>query len=92
MSTTPYTVRLKDDVREALEAEAKLEDRPAAQLAAQAIKSMLASKAAKRRSIDVALVEADAGTFVSSDAMGSWIESWGADQELSAPTADVHND
>jgi len=89
MPTTPYSVRLDDEVRKALEAEAKLEDRPASQLAARAIKSMLDAKAAKRAMIDAALAEADGGAFVSSDAMRGWVNSWGSDRELPAPTADL---
>jgi predicted transcriptional regulator len=89
MPTTPYSVRLDDDVREALEAEAQLEDRPAAQLAARAIKDMLRAKAARRGAIDAALTEADAGSFVSSEAMGAWVESWGSGDELPAPVADI---
>lgn len=89
MSTSPYSVRLEDDVREALEAEAQLEDRPPAQLAARAIKDMLRAKAARRDAIDAALVEADAGAFVSSEAMEAWVESWGGADELPAPVADI---
>ena len=89
MATTPYTIRLDDDVREALEREAKLEDRPAAQLAAKAITSMLAAKQAKREAIEVALAEADEGAFISEDAMNKWIDSWGTAAELPEPTPDI---
>ena len=89
MPTTPYSVRLDDEVRAALEAEARIEDRPAAQLAARAIKSMLDAKAAKRAMIDAALVKADAGVFVSMEATNTWVESWGTDNELPMPEPDI---
>ena len=89
MPTAPYTVRLDDKVRRALEAQAKLEDRPAAQLAARAIKSMLDAKAARRSMIDAAIAEADTGAFVSSEAVERWVESWDSDPEQPAPVADI---
>lgn len=89
MPTTPYTIRLDDDVREALEREAQLEDRPASQLAVKAIASMLAAKKAKREAIDAALIEADESVFISQDAMNAWVDSWGADDELAEPIADI---
>lgn len=89
MPSTPYTVRLEDNVRQALEQEAKLEDRPAAQLAARAIKSMLDAKAAKRSAIDAALIEAERGEFISSEAMGRWVQSWGTEEQRNIPKPDV---
>lgn len=88
MPTTPYSLRLDEEVRQALEAEAKLEQRPSSQLAARAIKTMLDAKAAKRAMLEAALVEADQGSFISSEAMSAWVESWGSDEELPAPSAD----
>lgn len=89
MPTSPYTFRMDDDLRHSLEQEAKLEDRPPAQLAARAIKAMVQAKAAKRQAIDAALNEADQGTFISQDAMNQWIESWGSDNELPMPEPDI---
>lgn len=88
MTTKPYSVRLDEDVRQALEAEAAREQRPPAQLAARAIKSMLDAKASKRAALEAAIVEADQGVFISSEAMGAWVESWGSDTELSLPEPD----
>lgn len=89
MPTTPYTIRLDDDVRQALEQQAQLEDRPAAQLAARAISSMLEAKAAKRAAIDAALTEADAGVFISLEAMNAWVDSWGTEDEIAEPQPDI---
>ena len=87
--TTPYTVRLDNDVKAALEREAKLEDRSPAQLATRAIKTMLEAKASKRAALDEALTEADKGTFISSESMQSWVESWGSDAEKPMPEPDI---
>lgn len=88
MGSAPYSIRLDDATRRALEAEAAIEDRPPAQLAARAIRSMLQAKAAKRAAIETAMAEADQGAFVSSDAVDRWMDSWGSKDELPPPEAD----
>lgn len=92
MATTPYSIRLDDDLRKSLEREAEIEDRPPAQLAVRAIRAMLAAKAAKRATIDAAVAQADQGTFVSAEAMNDWMNSWNSDSELPAPKADITRD
>lgn len=89
MATAPYSIRLDDDLRTALEREAMIEDRPPAQLAVRAIRDMLEAKATKRAAIDAALAEADAGRFISSDAMNAWVDSWDTGAELPMPLADI---
>ena len=89
MGTTPYSIRLDDDLRKSLEKEAALEDRPPAQLAVRAIRSMLEAKAAKRAAINAAVAKADQGKFISADAMNAWIDTWDSDNELPTPKADI---
>ena len=89
MPTTPCTIRLDDELKKALEQEAALEDRPAAQLAARAIRTMLEAKEAKRQTIDAALLEAGKGAFISDEAMNAWIDSWDSAAELPMPQADL---
>ena len=67
---------MDDDLREELEAEAKLEDRPSSHLANRASRSMLRTKAARRQAIDVALSEAEAGAFISQEAMNAMAENF----------------
>ena len=55
MAAAPYSIRLDDDLRKALEREAEIEDRTAAQLAVRAIRSMLEAKASKRDALNAAL-------------------------------------
>lgn len=92
MGTSPYSIRLDDDLRQSLEREAEIEDRPPAQLAVRAIRAMLDAKAEKRSAIEAALQKADQGTFISAEAMNAWIDSWDTDEELSAPTPDITPD
>ena len=89
MASTPYSIRLDDELRKALEIEAAIEDRPPAQLAVRAIRSMLEAKATKRAAIDAALAEADEGRFISGEAMNAWIDSWDTEAELPMPKADI---
>lgn len=89
MGTVPFTMRLEEDVKFGLEAEAKLEDRSASYLAMRAIKDMLKAKAAKRNLIKAAITEADKGEFISEEAMTSWFLSLGTDNELPEPVPDV---
>jgi predicted transcriptional regulator len=89
MASTPYSIRLNDELRKALEIEAAIEDRPPAQLAVRAIRSMLEAKAAKRAAIDAALAEAEAGRFISSNAMNAWIDSWDTEAERPMPKSDI---
>jgi predicted transcriptional regulator len=89
MATVPFTMRLEEDLKTNLEAEAMREDRSAAYLATRAIRMMLDAKAAKRRLIEDAMTEADKGTFVSEEKMNAWFQSLGTDTELPEPEPDV---
>ena len=92
MGTTPYSIRLDEDLRQSLEKQAALEDRPPAQRAVRAIRAMLEAKAAKRAAINAALADADQGNFISADAMNAWIDSWDSDNERPTPKADITRD
>ena len=89
MSTSPYSIRLDDALRQSLEREAEIEDRPPTQLAVRAIRAMLEAKASKRAAIEAALEQANEGTFISAEAMNSWIDSWDTEDEASTPRADI---
>ena len=90
MPATPVSLRLDDDTRSRLAAEAARLDRPAAQVATRAIRSWLDAQDALRRQIDEAVEEADRGVFVSSEAMGAWMDSWGTEHEAPVPEPDIH--
>ncbi|MEO1745312.1 MAG: hypothetical protein AAFR13_02170 [Pseudomonadota bacterium] len=89
MPSTTFTMRLDEETKKALEAEAKLRDRSAAYIAKQAITEMLDREAYKREQIEEAGREADEGVFVSEEAMDKWVGSWGTDNELPMPDPDI---
>lgn len=80
---------MDDELRRSLEEEARMEDRPAAQLAARAIKAMVEARAAKREAIDAALNDANKGALISQDAMIQWMDSWGSDDKLPVPEPNI---
>ncbi|NKB28522.1 MAG: ribbon-helix-helix protein, CopG family [Rhodobacteraceae bacterium] len=85
----PFSVRLDPDLKASLESEAKREHVTPSQLATQAIRSLVEGRAAKRAMIDAALAEAEQGRFISQEAMTAWVDSWGTDDELPMPDADI---
>ena len=89
MTTSPYTIRLDETLKKALEYEAALDERPPAQLAVRAIRAMIEARQAKRDAIAAALQEAEKGRFISSEAMFAWIDSWDSDNEGPEPSADI---
>lgn len=92
MGTTPYSIRLDDELRQSLEREAEIEDRPPSQLAVRAIRAMLDAKTARRAAIEDALAQAGQQRFISAEAMNAWIESWDTENERPAPKADITPD
>lgn len=92
MAPSPYSIRLDDELRQSLEREAEIEDRPPTQLAVRAIRQMLEAKAAKRAAVEAALAKADRGEFISAEAMNDWIASWDTDEDAPAPKADITPD
>ena len=48
----------------------------------------LRDRAEKRAAIRAAIAEADAGAFISQDAMDAWVASWDDDPELPPPEPD----
>jgi predicted transcriptional regulator len=89
MSAQPFSLRLDAGTRARLEAEARRLDRPASQVAARAIVRWLDAEAALRAEIDAALAEAEAGAFVSAEAVGDWMDAWGTDREAPPPAPDL---
>ena len=89
MSSQPFSLRLDAKTRARLEAEARRLDQPASQVAARAIARWLDAEAALRAEIDAALAEAEASAFVSSEAVGAWMEGWGTEAETSPPAPDI---
>ncbi|MDC1399277.1 hypothetical protein N8306_01985 [Yoonia sp.] len=89
MATSPYTIRIDETLKKALEYEAALDEGPPAQLAVRAIRAMVEARQAKRDAITLALQEAEKGRFISGEAMFAWIDSWDSENERPEPSADI---
>ena len=89
MATSPYTIRIDETLKKALEYEAALDERPHAQLAVRAIRAMVEARQAKRDAITAALRDAENGQFISSEAMFAWIDSWDSNNEGPEPSVDI---
>ncbi len=89
MGTVPFTMRIDETLKRALEDEARREERSASQLATRAIRKMLDAKAAQRKMILEAVAEADKGIFISEEKMTAWVDSWDTENELPEPEPDI---
>ena len=77
------------DKRRRLDAEARRVSRPASQVAERAIARYLDAQELLRRQIDEAVLEADAGVFISDTAIHRWMEGWDEGDD-GPPEADMH--
>jgi len=89
MPSAPYSVRLDAELKSRLDAEAARLERPASWVLHQALVAYLDDKDAERRHLEALAAEADRGTFVSSAAMGRWVDSWDTAEELPPPEPDI---
>ena len=89
MGTVSVSFRIDEDAKARLKREAELEERSESYIANQAIKQYLDRQQRRRHMLDQALVEADKGTFISSEVMHEWVDSWGSDKETPLPEPDV---
>jgi predicted transcriptional regulator len=89
MATTQFSMRLSDDLKQSLEAISKISHRSQSQIATKAIAEYVAKNEWRLKAIQEAKKEADKGVFVSQDTIIDWLDSWGSDNELPAPKADI---
>ena len=89
MSSTPFSIRLSDELRESLAAISRISQRSQSQIAAKAIAEYVAKNEWKLKAIQQAKLEADKGLFVSQEATLDWLNSWGTENELQPPLPDV---
>ncbi|CAA6821932.1 MAG: Unknown protein [uncultured Thiotrichaceae bacterium] len=90
MPNVPLSLRIDAEIKERIEQEAKSLDRSSSYVVLQAISSYLKGKDEKRKAIAEAIAEADKGVFISQESMGKWVDSWGTDNELPPPEADIY--
>lgn len=89
MPTTTFTMRLDEETKKALEAEAKRRDRSAAYIAKQAITDLLEREAYKREAIEEAIKEADTGVFISGKVVMGWMDRWADGHDEPMPKPDI---
>ena len=89
MGEVPLSLHVKTEVKQELEKEARLLNVSEAEIARRAIESYLEIRSAERELLKRRIAEADAGVFISGEAMHRWIGSWGTENELPPPQPDV---
>lgn len=89
MSTTQFSMRISDDLKQSLEAMSKISHRSQSQIATKAITEYVERNEWRLKAIQEAKKEADKGVFVSQEAITDWLDSWGSENELQAPEADI---
>lgn len=89
MTTTQFSMRISDDLKKSLETISKISHRSQSQIANKAIAEYVEKNEWKLKAIQEAKKEADKGVFVSQEAIFDWLDSWGSENELQAPEADI---
>jgi predicted transcriptional regulator len=92
VSSSTFSVRLPDDLRQAVDNYAKLTQRSRAFIVKEAVAGFMEDQEAYLAAIDEGLIEADKGVFVSGEAVFEWLESWGTDNVKPMPEPDVFPD
>ena len=89
MASTPFSVRIDDQVREQLEEICALTDRSKAYITSKAIEEYVARNSWKIQALNRAKEKAEEGEFISHDAIKAWVDSLGTDNELPDPRVDI---
>lgn len=89
MSNTVVSIRVENETHERLERLTKSTKRSRSYLAAEAIREYLDRNEWQIKSIDEAVEKANHGDFISHEATKDWLTSWGSENELPTPTANI---
>jgi predicted transcriptional regulator len=89
MTAVPFSMRLDPDLKEAVEKEARREDRSASYVFQQAAREYVERKEQFRAMMAELEDEEAKGEFISSGKMRAWVASWGTANELPSPEPDV---
>lgn len=89
MASTPFSIRIEDEVRDKLEKICTLTERSKAYITSKAIEEYVERNSWKVESLKQAKKEAAKGEFISHESMGDWINSLGTENELPAPDVDI---
>jgi predicted transcriptional regulator len=88
-SSSTFSVRLPDDLRQAVDKYAELTDRSRAFVVKEAVSAYMEDQSAYLAAIDEALAEEEEAGFVSGEAVLEWLESWGTDNVKPSPEPDI---
>lgn len=89
MASDRITVRVKPELKQWLELEAKRKDRSVGYIAIEAMEQKKQASEARDQMIREAIAEADKGVFVSQESVHKWMDSWDTENELPLPEPDV---
>ena len=89
MPAVPFSLRLDADLKEAVDREARREDRSASYVIQLATREYVERKEQFRAMVAELEAEEDKGEFISSNKMRAWVASWGTADELPSPEPDV---
>jgi predicted transcriptional regulator len=88
-SSATFSVRLPDDLRQAVDDYARATNRSRAFVIKEAVSGFMEEQSAYLAAIDEALAEGDEGGYVSGEAVIEWLESWGTDNVKPSPEPDI---
>jgi len=89
MASKPLTVRIDEELEDALIFVSSVSKRSKASIAHEAMRGNILVRAERMKKIAEAKEEAKKGEFISQEAMEKWAESLGTDNELPIPQPDV---
>ena len=89
MTTTQFSMRLSDELKQSLENISKISHRSQSQIATKAIAEYINKNEWKLKAIQEAKAEADKGVFVAQETIIDWLDSWGSENEPQAPEVDI---
>ena len=92
MNAVPFSMRLDPDLKEAVEKEARRDDRSVSYVIQQAAREYVERKEQFRAMVAELEAEADKGVFISGEAMHAWVDSWDTEKELPPPEPDIFPD
>ncbi|MGF7005537.1 CopG family ribbon-helix-helix protein [Aminobacter sp. BE322] len=84
-----FSIRLPDDLRSEVDEYAKLTKRSRAFVIKEAVATYISDQQAYLAAVREAENEADEGVFVSGARVTDWLASWGTENELPVPEADI---
>lgn len=89
MSQNVISLRVTDSMKERLDQLSASTKRSRSFLASEALDEYLSRQEWQIAAIDEAVSDADRGVFASHGAVSKWLQSWGSDDELPTPQADI---